>query len=78
MIKAIMAKTESTRLQLAVRAACEVAEAQGLAFVRTIVLRDWSNAIVHLYPVEFVYWGADFWYLKFGQLFSTNSTHILK
>lgn len=55
MIKAIMAKTESTRLQLAVRAACEVTEAQVLAFVRAVVLRDRSNAIVHLYPVEFVY-----------------------
>jgi len=55
MIKAIMAKTESTRLQLAVRAACEVTEAQVLAFVRAVVLCDRSNAIVHLYPVEFVY-----------------------
>ncbi len=32
MIKAIMAKTESTRLQLAVNAVCEVTESQGLAF----------------------------------------------
>lgn len=49
-----MAKTESTRLQLAVRAACEVAQEQGLAFERAVVLRNRSNAIVHLSPTPVV------------------------
>lgn len=36
------------RQERAVRAACQVAEAQGLSFDRAVVLRDLSNVIVHL------------------------------
>ncbi len=46
--------TDNTRLQLAIRAASEVAEAQGLSFDRAIVLRHRSNTIVHLYPTSVV------------------------
>lgn len=42
------------RLQLAIRAACEVATRQGLTFERAIVLQHRSNAIVHLSPTAVV------------------------
>ncbi len=38
------------RLQLAIRAATEIAQEQGVKFERAIVLRNRSNAIIHLYP----------------------------
>ncbi|GAB4229215.1 MAG: aminoglycoside phosphotransferase family protein [Elainellaceae cyanobacterium] len=46
-------ETES-RLQLAVRAACEIATNLGLRFERSIVLHQRSNAIVHLFPTAVV------------------------
>ncbi|WP_341528347.1 aminoglycoside phosphotransferase family protein [Nostoc sp. UHCC 0302] len=41
-------------LQLAIRAASEVAEEQRLSFDRAIALRHRSNTIVHLYPTSVV------------------------
>lgn len=42
------------RLQLAIRAAFEVAVAQGLTFERATVLQHRSNAIIHLFPTAVV------------------------
>ncbi|MGG6284735.1 phosphotransferase enzyme family protein [Leptolyngbya sp. AN03gr2] len=43
-----------TRLQLALRAACEVATRQGLKFEQAIVLQNFSNVIIHLAPISVV------------------------
>lgn len=45
---------KDSRLNLAVRAASEVAVAHGLSFERAIVLQDLSNVIVHLVPTPVV------------------------
>jgi hypothetical protein len=44
----------SSRLQLAQRSACEVAEAHGLIFEQAIVLQNLSNVIIHLAPTSVV------------------------
>jgi hypothetical protein len=41
-------------LQLAIRAACEVAVEQGLTFEQAILLQHRSNAIVHFFPTSVV------------------------
>jgi hypothetical protein len=43
-------ETNSQRLQLAIRAASEIAEEQGVVFEQAVVLRNRSNAIIHLSP----------------------------
>lgn len=45
---------EFLRLQLAQRAACEVAAAHGLKFEQAIVLQNLSNVIIHLAPTSVV------------------------
>lgn len=43
-------EANSKRLQLAIRAATEIAEEQGVVFKQAVVFRNRSNAIIHLYP----------------------------
>lgn len=45
---------DSSKLQLAQRSACEVAEAHGLIFEQAIVLQNLSNVIIHLAPTSVV------------------------
>lgn len=49
-----MKSTDSLKLQLAHRSACEVAEANGLRFGQAIVLQNLSNVIIHLAPTSVV------------------------
>jgi len=49
-----MVESTDTRLQLALRAACEVSAMQGLKFEQAVVLQNFSNVIIHLAPTSVV------------------------
>jgi Phosphotransferase enzyme family len=46
--------SQNTTSQNAIRASCEVAEAQGLKFDEAIILREQSNLIIHLRPTPVI------------------------
>jgi hypothetical protein len=57
-VKLTIMEADSKRLPLAIRVAISVAAEQGVTFEQAVVLRNRSNAIIHLSPSPVVARGA--------------------